>query len=48
MLELFGMQGTHLLLSLPGPQWPGVVVSARVLSISQIELNCMLMLNLIT
>ena len=25
MLELWGMQSTPLLLSLPGPLWPGVV-----------------------
>ena len=45
MLELWGMRSTPLLPSLPGPLWPRVVVPDRVLSISQIELNCVLMLN---
>ena len=45
MLELWGMQSTHLLLSLPGPLWPGVVVSDRVLSMGQIEPSSELMLN---
>ena len=31
--------------SLPGPFWPKVVVPDRVLSMGQIELNCVLMLN---
>ena len=31
--------------SLPGPLWPGVVAPDRVLSMGQIELNCVLMLN---
>ena len=39
MLELWGMQGTHSLPSLPGPIWPGVVASDRVLSLGQIELS---------
>ena len=30
--------------SLPS-QWPGVVLIDRILSMSQIELNCVLMLN---
>ena len=38
MSELWGMWGTPSLSSLPGPLWPGVVVSDRVISIGQIEL----------
>ena len=45
MLELWGMQSTPLLPSPPGPLWPGVVAPDRVLSMSQIELNFVLMLN---
>ena len=45
MLELWGMQCTPLLPSLSGLLWPGVVAPARVLSMGQIELNCVLMLN---
>ena len=45
MLELWGIWSIHLLLSLPGSLWSGVVAPDRVLSISQIELNCVLMLN---
>ena len=45
MLELWGMQYTPLLPSLPGPLWPGVVVPDRALSIGQLELNCILLLN---
>ena len=45
-LELWGMS-TPLLTSLPGAVWPRVVASDRVLSMGQIELNCVLMLNLI-
>ena len=48
MLELWGMQSTPSLLSLPGSLWPGVVALDRVLSMGQIELNCVLMLNWIT
>ena len=43
MLELSGIGSTPLLPSLPGPVWPGVVASAKVLSMSQTEL----LLNLI-
>ena len=39
------MRSTSLLPSLPGPPWPGVVAIDRVLSIGQIELNCVLILN---
>ena len=45
MLELWGMRSTPSLPSLPGPFWPGVVAPDRVLSMGQIELNCILMLN---
>ena len=45
MLELWGMQSTSLLPLLPGPLWPGVMAPDRVLSMGQIELNCVLMLN---
>ena len=45
MLELWGMRSTPLLPLLPGPLWPGVVAPGRVLSMGQIELNCVLMLN---
>ena len=34
MVELWGMRGTHLLPSLPGPLWPGVVAPNNVLSMS--------------
>ena len=45
MLELWGMWSTPSLTSLPDPLWSEVVVSDRVLSLCQIELNCALMLN---
>ena len=45
ILELWRMQSTPLLPSLPGPLWLGVVAPARVLSMGQIELNCVFMLN---
>ena len=45
ILELSGMQSTPSMPSLPGPLWPGVVAPDRVLSMGQIELNCVLMLN---
>ena len=32
----------------PGPLWPGMVAPDRVLSMGQIELNCVLILNWIT
>ena len=38
MLELWGMQCTPSLPSLPDPLWPGVVAPDRVLSMGQIEL----------
>ena len=40
MLELWGMQSTPSLSSLPGSVWPGMVAPDRVLSMGQIELNC--------
>ena len=45
MLELWGMQSTPSLPLLPDPLRPRVVVPDRVLSIGQIELNYVLMLN---
>ena len=45
MLELWGILSTPSLPSLPGPFWPGMVVPNRVLSMRQIELNCVLMLK---
>ena len=48
MLELWGMRSTPSLSLLPGPLWPGVIAPDRALSMSQIELNCVLMLNWIT
>ena len=39
------MQGIPSLPLLPGPLWSGVVVPDRVLSMGQIELNCVFMLN---
>ena len=43
--EVWGMRSTPLLPSLPDPLWPGVVAPDRVLSMDQIELNWVLMLN---
>ncbi len=45
MLELWGIQRTSSLQSLPGPLWLGVVASVRALSTGLIELNFILMLN---
>ena len=45
MLEIWEMWSTPSLLLLPGPLWPGVVATDRVLSMDQIEQNCALMLN---
>ena len=47
ILELCGMRSTPLLQSLPYPLWPGDVAAERILSMSQIELKCVVMLNLI-
>ena len=38
MLDLFEMPSTLLLPSLPGPIWPGVVATERVLYMGQMEL----------
>ena len=38
ILELWEIQSTPSLPSLPGPLWPGEVASDRVLSMGQIEL----------
>ena len=48
ILELWGMRSTPSLPLLPGPLWPGVVAPERALSMGQIELNCVCMLNGIT
>ena len=48
MLELWGMRSTPSLPLLPGPHWPRVVAPHMVLSMGQIELNCVLILNWIT
>ena len=40
MLELWGMQSTLSLPSLPNPNTPGMVTTYRMLSMGQIELNC--------
>ena len=45
MMELWEKQSTPSLPSLPGQIWPGVVAPDRVLSVGQIELNSVLMLN---
>ena len=45
MLELWGIWSTSSLPSLPGPFQPRVVAPARVLSMGQIELNLVIMLN---
>ena len=45
MLKLWGMPNTPSLPLLPGPLWLEVVAPDRVLSISQIEPKCELMLN---
>ena len=45
MLELWGMWNTLSLPSLLGPLSTSVVELDRVLSVDQIELNCVLTLN---
>ena len=42
------MRSTLSLPSLPGPLWSEVVAPDRALSMGQIELNCVLMLNWVT
>ena len=39
------MQSTSSLPSSPGPLWPGIVARDAVISIGQIEINCVLMQN---
>ena len=45
MLELCGMRSSPSLPSLPVPLWPGVVAPDIILSMGQIEINSVLMLN---
>ena len=45
ILDLWGMWSVPSLPSLPGPLWPWVVVSNRVQSMEQIELNWVFILN---
>ena len=45
MIELWGLWSIPSLPLLPGPFWSGEIALDRVLSISQIELNCVLTLN---
>ena len=48
MLEVWGMQSTPSLPSFLGPLCSGEIAPDRVLSMGQIELKCVLMLNWIT
>ena len=48
MLELWGMQSIPSLQLLPGPFWPRLGASDWILSMDQIELKCILMLNWVT
>ena len=45
MLELWGVRSIPSLPSLPGPLWAEMVALDRALSMGQIKLNCILMLN---
>ena len=45
MLKLWGMRSTHSLPLVPGPLCPGLVALHRVLSMVQIKVNCVLLLN---
>ena len=45
MLKYGGLRNTLSLPSFPGPHWPGMVALDRILSMGQIKLNCVLMLN---
>ena len=45
MLVLWGMQSTPSLPLLPDSLYPGVVAPDKVLSMGQIEVKCILMLN---
>ena len=40
MLQVWGMRSVPSFPSLPGPLWPEVVATDRVLSMGQIDLNC--------
>ena len=44
-MELWGIHNNPLLPLLPGPLWLEVVGPDKVLSVGQIELNCVLILN---
>ena len=44
LLELWGMRSTPSLPSLSGPLWPRLIAPDRVLSMCQIELNCVITL----
>ena len=48
MLELWEMRSTPSLPSFQCPLWPGMAAPEKALSMGQIELNCLLMLNWIT
>ena len=45
ILDLWGMRSTPLLPSSPGPVWLGMEASDRVLSMGQIKLNYVLLVN---
>ena len=45
MLDIWGMRSIPSLPSLTDPLWPRVVAPDRILSMGQIERNCILMLN---
>ena len=45
MLELWEMQSIHSLPSLPGSLWPQMIAHDMILSMGQIEQNCVLLLN---
>ena len=45
MLEVWGIRSSPSLTSLPGLFWLGVATPDRFLSIGQLELKCVLMLN---
>ena len=45
MLGLWGIGSTPSLPLLPDPLWLGVVTADKALSMGQIEVNCVLMLN---
>ena len=45
ILVLLGIRSVLLLPPLPGPLWQGVLALDSILSMAQIELNCVLMLN---